>query len=189
MNDETAPGPGTLEVGEAPRLDELTLPQLRSYRQHLRDEEDRASYWRRVVHARLDLLGAVVDAGDGPAGPGGTGVSGGSGGKQAAGAAIGLDDLVRVLGDTGSGASRRALLRVRAADPLPELPDLAEVWTLPSSAAEAGAVLERLRAAERQLTAYRSALFGRLDESTAALIARYRADPTAALAVLEGAGR
>lgn len=166
MNEHTAAGPGTLEVGEAPRLDELALHDLRAYRQRLRDEEDRASYWRRVVHARLDLIEA------GGTGPG-------------AGLAIGLDDLVRVLGDTATGAGRTALLRVRAADPLPELPDLAEVWTLPTSAAEAAVVLDRLRAAEGQLTAYRGALFARLDESTAALIARYRSDPAAALAVLE----
>ncbi len=42
-----------------------------------------------------------------------------------------------------------------------------------------------MRAAERQLTAYRSALFARLDESTTALIARYRSNPAAALSVLE----
>lgn len=165
MNDQTATGPGTLDVGEAPRLDDLDLPALRAYRQRLRDEEDRASYWRRVVHARLDLIEA--------------------GGSGTGGVAIGLEDLVRVLGDTATGAGRTALLRVRAADPLPELPDLAEVWAPPTSAAETTVVVERLRAAERQLTAYRSALFGRLDESTAALIARYRSDPSAALSVLE----
>jgi hypothetical protein len=168
VNDQTATGPGTLDVGEAPRLDDLDLPALRGYRQRLRDEEDRASYWRRVVHARLDLIEA-----------GGSGTGGG------AGVAIGLEDLVRVLGDTATGAGRTALLRVRAADPLPELPDLAEVWAPPASPAETAVVVERLRAAERQLTAYRSALFARLDESTAALIARYRSDPSAALSVLE----
>ncbi|VXC59076.1 RsiG family protein [Nocardioides sp. AX2bis] len=166
MNDQTATGPGTLDVGEAPRLDDLALPGLRAYRQRLRDEEDRASYWRRVVHARLDLIEA-----------GGTGTG--------AAVAIGLEDLVRVLGDTATGAGRTALLRVRAADPLPELPDLAEVWAPPTTPAETTVVVERLRAAERQLTAYRSALFARLDESTAALIARYRSDPSAALSVLE----
>ncbi len=168
MNDLNATGPGTLELGEAPRLDDLSLPGLRAYRQRLRDEEDRASYWRRVVHARLDLIEA-----------------GGSGTGAGAGAAISLDDLVRVLGDTATGAGRNVLLRVRAADPLPELPDLAEVWTAPAGAGETAVVVERLRAAERQLTAYRSALFARLDESTAALIARYRSDPSAALSVLE----
>ena len=75
--------------------------------------------------------------------------------------------------------------RVRAADPLPELPDLAEVWAPPADAAETAVVVERLRAAEHQLTAYRTALFARLDECTAALIARYRSDPSAALRVLE----
>lgn len=165
MNDHTTSGPGRLEVGEAPHLDQLTLPALRAYRQHLRDEEDRASYWRRLVHARLDLIEA--------------------GGRSGPASGIRLDDLVRVLGDTATGASRTALLRVRAADPLPELPDLAGVWRLPASAEETAEVAERLRAAERQLTAYRSALFSRIDESTAALVDRYREDPTAALAVLD----
>lgn len=168
MNDQTATGTGTLDVGEAPQLADLDLPALRAYRQRLRDEEDRASYWRRVVHARLDLIGA-----------------GGSGPGSGAGVAIGFEDLVRVLGDTATGAGRTALLRVRAADPLPELPDLAEVWAPPTSPAATAVVVERLRAAERQLTAYRSALFARLDESTAALISRYRSDPSAALSVLD----
>ena len=36
----------------------LELPALREYRQRLEAEEDRVSYWRRLVHARLDLLAA-----------------------------------------------------------------------------------------------------------------------------------
>lgn len=165
MNEQTAGAAGTLEVGEAPHLDDLDLPRLRAYRQRLRDEEDRASYWRRVVHARLDLIEA--------------------GGASSAATTIGLEDLVRVLGDTATGAGRTALLRVRAGEPLPELPDLAGVWHLPTTPEESVEVTASLRAAERQLTAYRSALFARIDASTAALIARYRADPSAALAVLD----
>ena len=153
---------GSVAASEAPRLDDLTLAQLRGYRQQLRDEEDRASYWRRLVHARLDLLRA---------------------GRSIAGS-IGLEDLVRALGDTGTGASRTALLHVGASDELPDLPDLAEVWVTPTTPEEHEVAMSHLLAAEQQLTAYRSALFARLEESTAALIARYRADPTQALAVL-----
>ncbi len=154
--------PPTLDAADAPRLADLDLPRLRAYRQRLRDEEDRASYWRRVVHARLDLLEA--------------------GGLTSG--AISLEDLVRVLGDTGTGASRGVLLRVEAADALPDLPDLAEVWTTPGTPEETVEATARLRSAERQLTSYRSALFARLDETTAALIERYRARPSAALAVM-----
>src|SRR5437763_3595619 len=36
----------------------LSLNRLRSYRQALSDEENRVSYWRRIVQARLDLVRA-----------------------------------------------------------------------------------------------------------------------------------
>src|SRR3546814_20732854 len=42
----------------SPHLAELTLAQLRNYRQRLTDEEDRVSYWRRLAHARIDILQA-----------------------------------------------------------------------------------------------------------------------------------
>jgi hypothetical protein len=48
------------------------------------------------------------------------------------------------------------------------------------TAAVAGAI-SRLREAEVQLTDYRRALHERLDEATAELIARYRANPVDAL--------
>ena len=147
---------------EQPHLESLGLAALRAYRQHLRDEEDRVSYWRRLVHARIDL----VEAG------------------RASDSSISLDDLVRVLGDTGSGVSRTALLRVRAQEPLPDVPDLAEVWHVPAGPDETETVLASLRRAEAQLTGYRTALFARIDAATAALIARYREDPTLALGVL-----
>lgn len=143
-------------------LEQLTLAELRAYRQRLREEEERVSYWRRLVHARIDLLeaGRAVDG------------------------SLSQADLVRVLGDTGTGASRTALLRVRAAEPLPDVPDLADVWVAPRDAAEAERLLAGLRAAEQQLTAYRSGLFARIDAAGQALIQRYREDPTQALAVL-----
>ena len=70
---------------DAPELESLGLDELRHYRQRLRDEEDRVSYWRRVVHARMDLLTA---------------------GRSTDGS-ISVDELVRVLGDTGTGAARK----------------------------------------------------------------------------------
>lgn len=140
----------------------LDLRQLRGYRQKLTDEEDRVSYWRRLTHARIDVLVAESNSG----------------------AALSFEDLVRVLGDTGAGRSRGALVQVRAAEPLPDLPELSAMWVTevdPRDAAQVEDALERLRTAERQLTEYRRALHERIDEATGELILRYRADPAAAL--------
>lgn len=149
-------------VDPAVDLAALDLDALRAYRSRLQAEEERVSYWRRLVHARTDLLGTGR-------GPGGS---------------LALDQLVRALGDTGSGATRSALLRVRAQEPLPDLPDLAEVWAVPADDAEVEAVLARLAEAEATLTGYRRALFDRLDAATAELVGRYRAEPALALSVL-----
>ncbi len=149
----------------SPHLASLTLQELRAYRERLTSEEERASYWRRLVHARMDLLEAQAQSHT----------------------ALGMEDLVRVLGETGSGQSRRALLHVRPADPLPELPVLEEMWVEDVDTEDEAAVadaLDRLRAAERQLTEYRHALHERIDEATAELIVRYRADPASALSAL-----
>lgn len=143
-------------------LDLLPLAALRAYRRRLQGEEERVSYWRRLVHARTDLVRA---------------------GRSTAGS-LSLDDLVRALGDTGSGATRTALLRVRAQQPLPDLPDLVEVWAAPRDDADAVAALERLHHAEATLTDYRRAIFARLDAATAELVRRYRAEPALALSAL-----
>ncbi|MGN6576592.1 MAG: RsiG family protein, partial [Nocardioides sp.] len=37
---------------------DLTLDELRAYRRRLADEEERVPYWRRLVHARIDVLEA-----------------------------------------------------------------------------------------------------------------------------------
>jgi hypothetical protein len=150
---------------EAADIHALELPALREYRQRLEAEEDRVSYWRRLVHARLDLLAA----------------------ESASDHALTLTDLVRVLGDTGTGQTRQALVSVRTGEPLPELPELTEMWATdvdPHDDGQVADAVDRLRHAERQLTAYRRALHQRIDEATAELIARYRADPQAALAII-----
>lgn len=143
----------------------LSLPELRAYRQRLNAEEDKVSYWRRLAHARIDVLEAESHT-DGT---------------------LSFDELVRVLGDTGSGQTRRALVRVKAAEPLPDLPELSEMWATevdPHDPAQVTDALERVRVAERQLTDYRRALHQRIDEATAELIARYREDPSRALDIL-----
>jgi hypothetical protein len=156
---------GGLALAEAPPpagLSSLTLNDLRLYRRRLAEEEEKVSYWRRLVHARVDVLEAEAHH-ERP---------------------LRLDELIRVLGDTGSGRTRTALVNVRAADPLPDLPVLEDMWVTELDPNDAGALAEaidRLRAAERQLTEYRRALHEQLDEATAELIARYRTDPTSAL--------
>ena len=143
----------------------LDLLQLRRYRHGLEVEEDKVSYWRRLAHARIDVLEAQ-------SGHGGT---------------LSLTDLVRVLGDTASGHSRRALVSVKPGDPLPELPQLDEMWGThvdPDDETQTTDAVEGLRTAERQLTEYRHALHERIDEATRELILRYRDDPRAALALI-----
>jgi hypothetical protein len=143
----------------------LDLDRLRGYRRELEGEEDRVSYWRRLVHARIDVLEA----------------------ESGTGSPLSIEDLVRVLGDTGSGRGRHALIGFRAADPLPDLPVLSEMWVTevdPHDAAQVEDALARLRTAEKQLTTYRHALHERIDEATRELILRYRQNPLAALAVI-----
>lgn len=156
---------GALPTPEAVDLGALDLAGVRDYRHRLEAEEDRVSYWRRLVHARLDLLAA----------------------ESATDHTLTLPELVRVLGDTGTGRTRQALVSVRAGDPLPELPELTEMWATdvdPHDAAEVADAVERLNRAEKQLTSYRRALHERIDAATNELIARYREDPLAALAVI-----
>ncbi len=146
-------------------LASLDLPQLRDYRHRLEAEEDKVSYWRRLAHARIDVLEA----------------------QSSSTSTLGVADLVRVLGDTASGQTRRALVSVKPAEPLPDLPELTEMWSShvePGDADQAADAVRRLRTAEQQLTDYRHALHERIDEATGELILRYRANPRAALALI-----
>jgi hypothetical protein len=146
-------------------LVELDLVQLRAYRLQLEAEEEKVSYWRRLVHARTDVLQA----------------------QSTAGHTLTVDDLTRALGDTATGQVRRVLLSVKPADPLPDLPELAEMWVArvdPQDSAGLADALARLDEAEQQLTAYRRALHERIDEATGELILRYHEDPRAALALI-----
>lgn len=166
MSDDELPASGQrrtiTDAVASPHLAEVSLTELRSYRERLRAEEERISYWRRLIHARVDLIRA------------------GTVGESN----LDLDALARVLGDTGTGRVREQLLRVRASDPLPDLPDLAEVWRTPTDEAGTAEALERLGTAEVTLTSYRRGLHDRIDEATAELIVRYRHDPAQALDIL-----
>lgn len=161
----TARRRGIIDAAASPHLSGLTLAQLRAYRSELTREEEKVSYWRRLTHARMDVLQAESDH-DGR---------------------LSVTDLVRALGDTGTGFRRTALVSVRPADPLPELPILAEMWNTEVDPSDPEAIrdaLDRLRQAEAQLTEYRRALHERIDEATGELIVRYRANPASALHAL-----
>lgn len=152
-------------AGPAPELSGLGLAELRAYRSALSAEEDKVSYWRRLLHGRIDLLEAQAGSQD----------------------SLSLADLVRVLGDTGTGRSRRALMRVPAPVQLPDLPDLdqlGELWAVDPHDDQVADLIERLHANASRLSEYRSALHQRIDAATGELIMRYRADPRAALVLL-----
>src|SRR3954447_11024487 len=115
------PNEGSLSLAEEPpsaTWSLLELNDLRLYRKRLAEEEEKVSYWRRLVHARIDVLEAEAHH-ERP---------------------LRLDELIRVLGDTGTGRTRTALVRVRAADDLPELPVLADMWVTELDPEDAEAV-------------------------------------------------
>ncbi|MFL6137728.1 MAG: hypothetical protein ACJ74O_08015 [Frankiaceae bacterium] len=146
-----------------PELAHLSLEALRDYRRALSDEENRVSYWRRVLQARLDVVRAV---GSGPAA---------------------VDNLREVLSGVVPRSNRTALIEVVAAGDMPPLPDLAPLWQREPVADDEPGNAELalgLEEAERRLSEYRGALIQRLEASTADLIARYREEPGACLVAL-----
>lgn len=144
----------------------LSLPDLRTYRSALQEEETKVSYWRRILQARLDTVRA-----------GRTGTSGGLDARR----------LAPVLTERRVTSGRSALLAVLPADGIPPLPSLAGLWDrqVPEDdPAELSAFEADLADAERQLSHYRTALHLRLADATGELIARYRVEPTLCLATL-----
>ena len=132
----------------------------------LEAEEDKVSYWRRLAHARIDVLeaqsghgGTLLAVGPG-AGAGRHGVRARAGGRWSASSRPTRCPSCR--SSTRCGAPPRpATTRRRPTD-----------------------AVEGLRTAERQLTDYRHALHERIDEATRELILRYRDDPRAALTLI-----
>ena len=140
----------------------LELAALRSYRRALLEEEDRVSYWRRILQARLDVVRAGSDRGD-------------------------RTQLRPVLTASRVGAGRSALVSIMPTDDVPPLPDLAQLWDTTAQPGDYAALAKleaRLVAAETELSAYRGALHIRLDAATLELIARYHEDPTRCLVAL-----
>jgi len=144
---------------------EMSLAELREYRRELREEEHRVSYWRRLVHARLDMVAA----------------------GWLSGRALTTRQIAVALGDGMHRHDRLAVLMLRVGEELPELPELSRLWATPigHDGREADApVVAGLAEAEAQLSTYRATLHTLLDAATAELVSRYRADPQACLEVL-----
>lgn len=145
----------------------LSLDALRTFRKTLTAEEDKVSYWRRIIQARLDVLRA---------------------GPQAGPASVASGEHLRpVLTDARVASTRKVLIEVLAVDDIPPLPKLAELWErqVPAGDDVAQARLEEdLLAAERQLSVYRQALHRQIGEATGELIARYRDQPDLCLSAL-----
>ncbi len=148
----------------SPQFAHLPLVGLRQYRKALSQEENRVSYWRRIIQARLDVVRAL----------------GGGGGPD-------LDALRPVLGAERVGAARTALLDIVPVDDIPPLPNLESLWERdprPGDDAHNDALVGDLVNAEAQLSAYRAALHRRLAAATDELIARYHEEPALCLSAL-----
>jgi hypothetical protein len=142
----------------------LSLPSLRDYRQTLSQEENRVSYWRRLIQARIDLIDL-------------------KGGDDT----VRLERLRMALAESRVGEGRRALVAIMPIDDVPPLPDLAALWAREANETDPASVAELKRDlgfAELQLSAYRAALHRRLENATGELIARYREEPRLALLAL-----
>lgn len=152
----TRRSPARRPAVRAPELATFALDELRAYRQELLLEESRVSYWRRLLHARLDLTADDT--------------------RSIA--------RVRDVLDEHHAASHR-LAMTPPADPehRPPLPDLPALWDTLGGSDDTD-LLARLAAAEHELSAYRRALHQRLDAATGELISRYREEPTLALRAL-----
>jgi hypothetical protein len=145
----------------------LSLEALRAYRKTLTHEEDQVSYWRRIIQARLDVLRA-----------------GTAGGRSHV---VDQQHLRPLLTDARMDGARKVLIEVGPVDEVPPLPNLAELWDrrIEDEDPTAVAVLDHdLDVAEKQLSAYRSALHRRISAATGELIARYREEPTLCLSAL-----
>lgn len=150
-----------------PQLAHLDLMQLRAYRQELQEEEDRVSYWRRIIQARLDLVQARNRTRMHPDVDG--------------------TKLLDVLGESRMTTRRQALLSVAPRDDTPPLPNLMRLWTQDVDMSNPTTVAEHiaeLGAAEGTLSIFRRSLHDRLGGATCELVARYHDEPHRCLDVL-----
>ena len=148
----------------AAELSHLTLDGLRAYRTALAAEEDRVSYWRRIIQARLDTVRMVEGV-----------------------RAVDASTLKPVLTSARMGRGRSALVRVVPVDDIPPLPNLERLWEALHDAQtpeEHKKLEDDLEAAERELSEYRRALHKRIETASEELIARYRDRPLDCLTAL-----
>ena len=142
-------------------LDNMSLAAVREYRAGLSEEEEKVSYWRRLVQTRIDLIEQE---------------------KSAQG--ITTKDLLKSLGSTGTGARRQQLLSVEAQDELPDLPGLNDLWMSAidiHDAEQTADLLAELQDVETRLSVYRRSLHARIDAATAELVRRYKENPDLSL--------
>lgn len=145
-----------------PELAHMSLDRLRAYRQTLQAEELRASYWRRILQARRDVLRADSGPGD-------------------------RESLRDALTEIRAGNGRQAILSLHPEGGMPILPNLPELWARSADVLddhERAELNARLASAESVLSSYREALHRRLDRATADLVARYHEDPRQCLVAL-----
>lgn len=146
-----------------PRIQELshlTLAELRELRTDLAAEENRVSYWRRLVQARADVLRQHGD--------------------------LKIDRLREVLSQEQVLPGRTAYVTATGEDLLPPLPGLEAVWQAidPTDAAGRDVLLETLVEMDGALSSYRRVLHERIDAATRDLVARYAIDPRLCLVAL-----
>lgn len=152
-SDQACPGRTPVHVGS------MSLAELRAYRQDLLAEDDRATYWRSLVHARFEL----ERAGGGHEPP------------------LNPDQVAAALRATGADSRRRVFDPITSEVSLPHLPALEQFWTHAAGGRDSAGSLDQLDA---ELDVYRRAVRCRLDEATHELVERYRLRPTDALALL-----
>lgn len=146
-----------------PRVEELShlsLAELRALRAGLSAEENRVSYWRRLVQARADVLRQDRD--------------------------LGVERLREVLSQEQVLPGRTAYVTADGEDLLPPLPGLEAVWRAvePSDQQARVALLETLVEMDEALSTYRHVLHARIDAATRDLVARYAVDPRLCLVAL-----
>jgi len=146
-----------------PELGHLSLAGLRTYRAALSAEEDRVSYWRRILQGRLDLT------------------------RTAAEQPTDMVALRSALRPEQVQRGRSTLVRVVPQHDIPPLPDLAALWErcpAPGDEPARQALQADLGLAESALSRYRTSLHQQLEAATGELIARYHAEPDSCLSAL-----
>jgi len=127
-------------------------------------EEQRVSYWRRILQAKLDTVRERENV------------------RTADLAAMGP-----ILTSERMNKGRLALVSFLPDSDIPPLPDLGRLWEIATpldDPDQAAALARDLQAAESELSHYRRSLHEKIDAVTADLVARYRENPKACLVAL-----